>query len=164
MKPKLILIGGEAWSGKSTCAKLLYQCLHNSAWLDGDDVWRVNPWSPDDPRLRMSDLNMAFLLQTYLQAGFDYVLLSSIVLSVPSITARILERIHSVEYDLLSFTLLGDEATLTERAKRRDNEANPHFIVLAQTRALTNTIQIDTTHQQPEEIVTEMLSIIHHSV
>lgn len=164
MKPKLILIGGEAWTGKTTCAELLYQQLYNSAWLDGDDVWRVNPWSPDHPHLRMSDLNMAFVLQTYLQAGFEYVLLSSIVLSVPTITARILEKINDVEYDLLSFTLLSDEATLTERARQRDNEANPHFIVLEQTRALTNTIKLDTAHKQPEAIVAQMLSIIHRSV
>ena len=107
---------------------------------------------------------MAFVLQTYLQAGFDYVLLSSIVLSVPSITARILERISGVDYDLLSFTLLADAATLTERALRRDNEANPHFIVLEQTRTLTNTIKIDTTHQQPEAIVAQMLAVIHKTM
>ncbi len=68
MKSKLILIGGEAWTGKSTCAEILYKQLNNSAWLDGDDVWRVNPWSVDDPRLRTSDINMAFVLQTYLQS------------------------------------------------------------------------------------------------
>jgi len=88
MRSKLILIGGEAWTGKSTCAEILFNRLYNCAWLDGDDVWRVNPWSLDDPRLRTSDINMAFVLQTYLQAHFDYVILSSIVLSDPAITAR----------------------------------------------------------------------------
>ena len=44
MIPKLILIGGEAWTGKSTCADRLFRRLDNSAWLDGDDVWCVNPW------------------------------------------------------------------------------------------------------------------------
>ena len=149
MKPKLILIGGEAWTGKSTCAEILFKRLHNSAWLDGDDVWRVNPWSLDDPRLRTSDINMAFVLQTYLQSRFDYVILSSIVLSDPSITSRILERINDVEYDLLSFTLMCDEATLTKRARQRDDKANPRFIVLEETRALTNTIKIDTANKQP---------------
>ena len=98
MRSKLILIGGEAWTGKSTCARILYKQLNNSAWLDGDDVWRVNPWSVDDPRLRTSDVNVAFVLQTYLQSKFDYVILSSIVLSVPSITERILQRINGVKY------------------------------------------------------------------
>lgn len=161
MKPKLILIGGEAWTGKSTCAEILFKHLHNSAWLDGDDVWRVNPWSLDDPRLRTSDINMAFVLQTYLQSRFDYVILSSIVLSVPSLTSRILGRINDVEYDLLSFTLMCDEATLTKRARQRDDQANPCFILLEETRALTKTIKIDTANKQPEEVVDEMLFVIH---
>lgn len=161
MRSKLILIGGEAWTGKSTCARILFERLPNSAWLDGDDVWRVNPWSLDDPRLRTSDTNMAFVLQTYLQSKFDYVILSSIVLSDPFIIARILERIRNIEYDLLSFTLMCDEATLTERAKRRDGESNPQFFLLEATRALINTIKIDTSNKKPEKIVDEMLPVIH---
>jgi hypothetical protein len=157
LKPKLILIGGEAWTGKSTCAEMLFRRLHNSAWLDGDDVWRVNPWSLDDPRLRTSDVNMGFVLQTYLQSKFDYVILSSIVVSVPSITTRILGRIEGVEYDLVSFTLTCDEATLTERARRRDKAANPRFTVLEATRALVDTIKIDTANRKPEDVVDEML-------
>ncbi len=160
MKPKLILIGGEAWTGKSTCANLLYQRLNNSAWLDGDDVWRVNPWSLDDPRLRTSDVNMAFVLQTYLQSQFDYVILSSIVLSDPAITARILERIQGVEYDLVSFTLMCDAATLAERARLRDENADPCFLLLEQSRALGDTLKIDTAGKTPEMVVEEMLAII----
>lgn len=160
MKSKLILIGGEAWTGKSTCADILFKRLNNSAWLDGDDVWRVNPWSVDDPRLRTSDINMAFVLQTYLQSNFDYVILTSIVLSVPSITEGILQRINSVEYDLLSFTLMCDEQTLTERARERDNNHSPQFTVLEQTKNLPNTIKIDTTTRSPEGVVDEMFSIL----
>ena len=160
MKSKLFLIGGEAWTGKSTCSKILFESLHNSAWLDGDDVWRVNPWSLDDPRLRNSDINMAFVLQTYLQSKFDYVILSSIVLSVPTITARILEKISGVEYDLLSFTLMCDQATLTERAKQRDGETNPQFTLSEETKALIDTIKIDTANKKPEGIVDEMLYVI----
>jgi len=160
MKPKLILIGGEAWTGKSTCAEILYKRLDNSAWLDGDDVWRVNPWSVDDPRLRTSDINMAFVLQTYLQSKFDYVILTSIVLSVPSITERILQRITGVEYELVSFTLMCDEITLTDRAKKRDNNQDPHFVVLEQTRDLLTTVKIDTANRSSEEIVDEMLGVI----
>jgi hypothetical protein len=163
MKPKLIFIGGEAWTGKSVCAEILFRRLHNSAWLDGDDVWRVNPWSLDDSRLRTSDINMAFVLQTYLQSDFDYVILSSIVLSDPCITSRILERISGVEYDLLSFTLVCDEETLTERARQRDNVADPRFLVLEESRGLVDTIEIDTAQKVPEEVASEMLSVIHQT-
>ena len=88
-KAQLILIGGEAWTGKSTCARVLFTRLYNAAWLDGDDVWRVNPWSLDDPRLRTSDINL-----------------------------------------------------------------------LEKTRALINTIKIDTSKKTPEAVVDEMLAVI----
>ena len=160
MKSKLILIGGEAWTGKSTCAEILFKQLVNSAWLDGDDVWRVNPWQIDDPRLRTSDLNMAFVIQTYLQSMFEYVILSSIVLSIPAITERILRMIKGVEYELVSFTLLCDEPTLTKRAKERDNNHTPKFMFLEQTRKLENTIKIETTNRSPKEVVDKMLMVI----
>jgi broad-specificity NMP kinase len=54
-----------------------------------------------------------------------------------------------------------DEATLTERAKRRDGEANPQFLLLEATKALINTIKIDTSNKKPEEIIDEILSVIH---
>lgn len=161
MKAKLIFIGGEAWTGKSTCAEMLYKQLNNSAWLDGDDVWRVNPWSTDDPRLRTSDINMAFVIQTYLRAKFDYVILSSIVLSVPSIAGRILAKIEGADYDLISFTLMADEPALTDRAQERDGNLSPKFTVLEQSKNISNTRVIDTTGRSPQECVDEMLGVIN---
>lgn len=161
MKPKLILIGGEAWTGKTTCARNLFERLYNSAWLDGDDVWRVNPWSLDDPRLRISDINMAFVLQTYLQSEFDYIIFSSIVLCDQSITNGILGRIRGIEFDQVSFTLMTDEDTLVKRAKQRDGEITPQFILLERARSLSSTIKIDTFNRTPEDIVAEMLFVIH---
>lgn len=156
---KLILIGGEAWTGKTTCAETLFCRLYNSAWLDGDDVWRVNPWSLDDPRLRISDVNMAFVLQTYLQSKFDYVIFSSIVLCDPGITERILKMIEGVEYELLSFTLVCDAATLRCRARQRNNNTSPDFLLLHQAMEL-NTIKIDTANRAPEDVGDDMIAIV----
>jgi broad-specificity NMP kinase len=156
---KLILIGGEAWTGKTTCAEILFRRLHNSAWLDGDDVWRVNPWSLDDPRLRISDVNVAFVLQTYLQSKFEYIIFSSIVLCDPNITERILAMIEGVEYELLSFTLVCDVATLKRRARQRDNNTSPNFLLLH--RAMErNTIKIDTANRTPEDVVDDVIAIV----
>jgi len=155
---KLILIGGEAWTGKTTCSEILFYRLYNSAWLDGDDVWRVNPWSLNDPRLRISDINMAFVLQTYLQSKFEYVIFSSIVLCDLVITERILKMIEVVEYELLSFTLVCDTATLRHRARKRDNNTSPDFLLLHQAMEL-DTIKIDTANRTPEDVVDEMIAI-----
>lgn len=103
---------------------------------------------------------MAFVLQTYLQSKFDYVILSSIVLSVPSITERILQRIHGVDYELVSFTLMCDERTLIHRAKQRDQNLTPNFLVLDQTKTLSNTIKINTANTNPDDVVHEILSVV----
>ncbi len=42
----------------------------------------------------------------------------------------------------------------------RDGASDPQFLLLAQTLALTNTIQIDTTDRSPDEIAAEMLAVI----
>jgi hypothetical protein len=164
MRPLLVLIGGEAWSGKSTVAERIFLRLDNCAWLDGDDVWRVHPFSVDDPRLRLSDLNMAYVVRTYLEASFDYVILSSVVLTVCTITRRILDLIGDIPYDILSFTLLCDELTLAARALERDGEAEPVYIVLEEARVRTDTIQIDTADRTPDEVVDEMLERIGAAV
>ena len=91
---------------------------------------------------------------------FEYVILSSIVLSVPAITDRILQRIKGVKYELISFTLLCDQQTLTERAKERDNNLVPNFTFLEQSRKLVNTIKIETANRGPEDVVDEMLTVI----
>jgi broad-specificity NMP kinase len=60
----------------------------------------------------------------------------------------------------VSLTLMCDEDTLMKRASQRDNNDNPIFILLEQTRALNHTIKINTANKHPEEVVDEMLSVI----
>ena len=160
-RPRLILVGGEAWTGKTTVARLLLSSLDNAAWLDGDDVWRVHPGSVEDPRLRTSDVNMAFVVRTYLCAGFDHVILSSIVLSDQQITERILGLLREgelPEHDLVRLTLTADEATLRDRALARDGEADPQFRLRERAAALSGTVHVDTTGRSPEEVLAQLLA------
>lgn len=158
---KLIFLTGEAWTGKSTIARLLYQRLENSAWLDGDDVWRVNPMSFDDPRLRNSDVNMAFVLETYLKSNFEYVILSSIVLCKKTIRERILELIKYQNYELIVITLHASKEILRERAKQRDGNENPQFRLLEESLA-QKSIFIDTSTDSAENIVEKIKNRIQN--
>ncbi len=84
----------------------------------------------------------------------------SIVLSDPYITSRIW-IIYHVEYYLLFFTLMCDEEPLTKEPEQETIRLILTSCCSEQTRALTNTIKIDTANKQPEEVVDEMLSVIH---
>ncbi len=158
-RPKLIMIGGPPWVGKTACARELFTFLDNSAWLDGDDVWRVNPFSVQDPRLRNSDKNMAFVLNTYLESQFDYVIFSSVVLTDRLITRGILDAISVREYDMLFFMLTASPEVLLSRSQERDNvtSPDPRFSVAALAQ---DAIQIDTTALTPVDVAAKILSIV----
>ena len=164
MRPKrqlLIMIGGPPWVGKTTCTREVFASLENSAWLDGDDVWRVNPFSVADPRIRNSDRNMSFVLRTYLESKFDYVILSSVVLADKLITDGILNAIEVKGYDLLFFMLSCSRSTLASRSANRDGVTEPESRF---TRAASgqDAIHIETTDMAPGEVANIMLNIIRN--
>ena len=153
------MIGGPPWVGKSTCARDVFEGLDNSAWLDGDDVWRVNPFSVRDPRLRNSDANMSFVLRTYLLSPFDYVVFSSVVLTDQPITSGILNAIDVQEYDIIFFMLICSAEALRSRSVQRDGitSPDPRFDIAARAR---DAIQIDTSNMTSADVAARILTIV----
>ena len=90
---KLILLSGSPCVGKTTVGKYLFEHYDNSAYLDGDWCWCVNPFSVKDKRLRNGDKSMSFVLSNYLTSGFDYVFFASVVLTDNKIRENILKDI-----------------------------------------------------------------------
>ena len=76
MRPKLIFITGAPGTGKTEVARGLFNRLPNSAWLDGDDVWRMNPFTVDDTTIALAHSNVGAVLRNYLAAGFSHVIFS----------------------------------------------------------------------------------------
>jgi cytidylate kinase len=158
-RPMLVMIGGPPWVGKTACAREVFEGLDNSAWLDGDDVWRVNPFSIQDPRLRNSDANMSFVLQTYLRSTFDYVVFSSVVLTDQPITSGILNAIGVPEYDIIFFMLICSSEALQSRSVERDGitSPDPRFDIAARAR---DAIQIDTSDMTQADVAARILSLV----
>ena len=63
---KLIIISGSSCVGKTTVTEGLFESYKNSAYLDDDWVWRVNPFIMNDPRNRNGYKNWSFVLSSYL--------------------------------------------------------------------------------------------------
>jgi len=129
---KLILITGSPCVGKTTVADILFESLGNCAHLDGDWVWRVNPFSIRDPRLRNGDKSMSFVLSNYLKSNFDYVIFSSVVVMGDPIRRDILKGITAKHYTTLAFTLTCSEETLAQRHRQRGDETEVSFHWLRQ--------------------------------
>lgn len=156
---KLIFITGEAWTGKSILTNLLYQRFNNSAWLDGDDVWRVNPFNVNDSRLRNSDLNMAFVLENYLKSQFDYVFLTSIILCEQKLIEKIISLINYDKFEIINIRLISSIDVLKKRAKKRDNVANPHFRFIDKP-IYRDEIVIDTSSDDIEQNLIKLIDEI----
>ncbi|MCL1787414.1 MAG: AAA family ATPase [Defluviitaleaceae bacterium] len=126
-KPKLIILAGSPCVGKTTVAECLFESYENCAHLDGDWVWRVNPFRISDPRLRNGDKNMAFVLSTYLSSNFDVVIFSSVVAGFENIRGSILSNVTAEGYTTVGITLTCTEATLAERHRKRGDNGEVDF-------------------------------------
>ena len=158
-KQKLIIICGSPCVGKTTVADRLFQSYENSAYLDGDWCWCVNPFSINDPRLRNGDKNMSYVLSTYLNSAFDYVIFSSVVAIGDPIRREIVNAITAEDYEVIGFTLTCSEETLRQRHKERGDENEVSFYWL-HLPVYPNDYVIDTDHKTVSQIVDEIRRII----
>ncbi len=156
---KLIIISGSPCVGKTTVANSLFESYENSAYCDGDWVWCVNPFSLNDPRLRNGDKNISFVLSTYLNSNFDYIIFSSVVVMYESIREPILKDITAKNYTTIGFTLTCSEKTLIERHNKRgdNNELSFEWLRLEHYQ---NDFVINTDDKTVTQIVIEIKSII----
>lgn len=159
---KVILLSGGPCVGKSTTAKLLFEHYVNSAYCDGDWCWCVNPYSIEDKRQENGNQNMAFLISTYLNAGFEIVIFSSIVLTNPDMRRSILKSITATDFDVMSFQLTCSEDTLMERHKAEDADAVSFFWL--QLPPCPGEIVIDTDGKTPDKVCKEICKHIDAAV
>lgn len=159
MEQKLIIISGSPLVGKTSVVEELYQLFDNSAYLDGDWVWRVNPFSVDDPRLRNGDKNMSYVLSTYLNSKFDYVFFSSVVATDKDIREKIIEDIDYKDYKIIGFTITCSEKTLSERHKKRGDKTEVSYYWL-RLEPYPGDYVINTDNKSIKEIANEIKDII----
>lgn len=157
---KLVIISGSPCVGKTTVADNLLYSFKNSAHLDDDWVWRVNPFSFDDPRNPNINNNMAYVLSTYLNLNFKYVFLSSVRMLYQTSRETVLKNITASDYTTIGFTLTCSDKTLIERHKNRGDTNELSFKWL-RLEPLPNDYVINTDNKSVAEIVGEISSIMN---
>lgn len=156
---KLIIVSGSPCVGKSAASDLLYQAYQNSAYLDGDWCWCVNPFSVEDPRLREGDKAMSAVLSNYLRLGFDYVVFSSVVAMYENLRQSILRGIQADGYKVIGFTLTCTEETLRQRHRNRGDQNECSFEWLRLPHYPGDYV-IHTDGKTPRQVVEEMKAAI----
>lgn len=124
--PCLIMLGGAPGVGKSTVASLLNERLDNSIWLDGDDLWRMNPFAVTESAKNMVLRNIRLVLGSFLSETFDYVIFSW-VMHDPATVTRILSDLDPGRFRLIHRTLSCSEDTLLRRIAGQNRERDPRL-------------------------------------
>ena len=157
---KLIIINGAPGVGKSTVGSLLFSKLGNSAFLDGDDVWRINPFEVTDVTRNIVERNIVFVLRNYITAGYKYVILAW-VLHQQSIIDHLLHNLDDLKFKVTIFTLICDEVTLLERRRQQGKEGSDLDISIDRLR---ETLALETEKLDasplPDEIVNTILAAV----
>ena len=160
---KLIILSGGPCVGKSTVGQKIFEHYVNSAFCNGDWCWYVNPYSIEDNRSRNGDKNMAFLISTYLNSGFEYVVFSSVVMSDPDARENILRSIKADDYDILSFQLVCSEDTLKMRKDASGEKKTVSFFWLQLPPYPGETV-IKTDGKTPDQVCKEICRHIDAAV
>ena len=153
MKKRLIFIGGAPGIGKSAVAGLLLNDLLDCIWLDGDDLWRMNPFIVDDHTKIMVEKNIIFILNSFIKERFSYIIFTW-VLHLDSVVDTILSGIDQSDLDFLHYTLICDEKTLKERLSMYADRTTDTSLALKRLRESQNvkSSKIDTVNKAPFEI------------
>jgi adenylylsulfate kinase-like enzyme len=156
MKQQLIMITGPPSIGKTVAADALFKLLNNCAHLDGDWLWKVNPY---DHRLRNGDKNMSFTLSTYLKSAFDYVIFSSCILVVEDIRRNIISDIDHSGFTTVVFWLVCSPETLKSRHCGQESTCEPAYDWLKLV-PHSNDIVINTDDKNIEQVSKEIYEMI----
>jgi broad-specificity NMP kinase len=157
MRKKLIFIGGPPGVGKSTAAGLLFEELNNAAWLDGDDVWRMNPFVVNEKTISLVENNVRYVLNSFIQSEVHHIIFTW-VLHTEAIATSLLSGIDLSEYEFSHFTLTSSYDVLEQRIASDVGRKTDTAIArdrLNQAKKLS-TIEIDTTDMTVVE-VTELI-------
>lgn len=150
---KLILLGGPPGIGKTTVAHLLWHELDHCAWLEGDAVWQISPFSVTPASKRLAEANITAVLRNYLESGYAHVLLSW-VLHRLDLIQRLVAPLEGLAKEVHQFTLVATPEVLRERFEldpKRGRFSELPLWRLDEAASLP-TRQIDTTRLSPSEV------------
>lgn len=170
MQQQIVLISGEAGSGKSTCGKLLYDRLESVALIEADAIIKVKPWENFAKLRKLALSNVAALIQNFWNAGYRAILCPGVVWNQDDMNA-LCAALPNLTHAMTLLWLQTDEKERNRRRANRHRDAadlpqefsNVDDAVAGKkptTLPSGKAYEISTTYRTPAEIVKEMMCIL----
>ncbi|MDU1854820.1 MAG: AAA family ATPase [Clostridium baratii] len=166
MRKKLIIINGVMGVGKTTISKWLYKNLENCFWLDGDNVWMMNPFVVDEENKKMVLSNITYIINNFLGNSNSKYVLFNWVIHTDEIMNEILNKINLIDVDVYKITLMCNKEELIKRINKdvelgiRDEDNIRRSLDKYDMYNKMNTIKIDTSNKSIDDIVRDIKVII----
>ena len=166
MRKKLIIINGVMGVGKTTISKCLYKNLENCFWLDGDNVWMMNPFVVDEENKKMVLSNITYIINNFLGNSNSKYVLFNWVIHTDEIMNEILNKINLIDVDVYKITLMCNKEELIKRINKdlelgiRDEDNIRRSLDKYDMYNKMNTIKIDTSNKSIDDIVRDIKVII----
>lgn len=159
---KLIIINGAPGAGKTSVCKELYQKLENSAWLDGDWCWMMNPFKVTDENKQMVEKNINCILTNFIKnSSIDYVVFDWVI-PHDGLMNRIIAELPLDGMEVHKISLVCSEDVLRKRLKAdgRSLDRIEDSVRRLDSYQSMNTIKLDTTDKSVKEIVEHLVSFV----
>ncbi|SFC18208.1 AAA family ATPase [Clostridium uliginosum] len=166
MIKKFIIINGTMGVGKTSICENLHKTLPNSAWLDGDWCWMINPFTVNEENKEMVIKNITYILNNFLMnSSLEYVIFNWVIDS-DYIMNLILDNMQTKSFNIYKITLTCSKDELIKRVgldilegKREKNSINRSLERL-DLYSKMDTLKVDTTFKEITTIVNEIKNII----
>ncbi|MGL4847892.1 MAG: AAA family ATPase [Clostridium sp.] len=163
---KLIIINGVMGVGKTTVSKALNKRLKNSFWLDGDNVWKMNPFVVDEENKKMVLENIGFVLNSFIKNSHSEYIIFNWVIYNDEIMKEVLKRIEKENLKIYKITLMCSKEELIKRIKKdieselRDEGNIERSLNRFKGYEKMDTFKVDTTNRGIVEILDKIMEII----
>lgn len=162
---KLFLIGGTMGIGKSTVSQSLKYKLPNSVFLDGDWCWDAHPFLVTEETKEMVMQNICSVLNNFLKCSVYENIIFCWVMHEQEIINEILSRLNTDNCRILAISLVCSEQELIQRIQKditagiRTADVIERSIARISLYQELNTIKINTSGKNIEEIISEIVSL-----
>lgn len=163
---KLILISGTMGVGKSTITQELAKRTENSAYLDGDWCWMINPFVVNAENKSMVINNIHYLLNSFIHNSMIETIFFCWVMDEQEIVDLLLDGINQDRIELQHFSLIATPEHLKANIQQDINAGIRTYcdieksISRIQKYELIQSQKIDVSNKSISEIIFNILKKI----